>query len=169
MVRKILEARLAPLSNAQRIDIDGWVDRGRASIAARRTADPRLWEWDGRDYSGENVVYIADFQGDWQNIREAQEQAVAADENDAMDWLWAGNGRFYDYEVESAIEAWDQALSLDPELCLAFANRAHALRLVGRRDEALLDAERALTCDPDDIEYKEMVTLLTLLLGKNAQ
>jgi len=169
VVRKILEARLAPLSNAQRIDIDGWVDRGRASIAARRTADPRLWEWDGRDYSGENVVYIADFQGDWQNIREAQEQAVAADENDAMDWLWAGNGRFYDYEVESAIEAWDQALSLDPELCLAFANRAHALRLVGRRDEALLDAERALTCDPDDIEYKEMVTLLTLLLGKNAQ
>ncbi len=169
VVRKILEAKLPALSSAQRIDIDSWVDRGRASIAARKTADPRLWEWDGRDYNDETVGYIADFQGDWQNIREAQEQAIAAVEHDAMDWLWAGNGRFYDYEVESAIEAWDQALSQDPELCLAFANRAHGLRLVGRRDEALLDAERALTCDPNNIEYQKMVALLTQLLDGTAQ
>jgi len=169
VVRTLLDAKVPALSSARRIDIDRWVDRGRASIAARKSPDPRLWEWDGRDYSGENVVYIADFQGDWQNIREAQERAVAAIESDAMDWLWAGNGRFYDYEVEEAIEAWDRALSLEPELCLAFANRAHALRLVGRRAEALLDANRALSCAPDNTEYQQMVALLTSLLEGAAQ
>ena len=169
VVRTLLEAKLPALSSAKRIDIDGWVDRGRTAMASKTTADPRLWEWDGRDYSGENVVYIADFQGDWQNIREAQEQALAGTEPSAMDWLWAGNGRFYDYEVESALEAWEQALSLDPQLCLAFANRAYALRLVGRRELARVDANRALECDPGNVDYKTAAELLTKLSNASGQ
>lgn len=169
VVRKLLEAKLPALSSAKRIDIDGWVDRGRTAMASKTTADPRLWEWDGRDYSGENVVYIADFQGDWQNIREAQERAVAGTEPSAMDWLWAGNGRFYDYEVESALEAWEQALSMDPQLCLAFANRAYALRLVGRRELARVDANRALECDPRNVDYKTAAELLTKLSNASGQ
>jgi lipoprotein NlpI len=86
-----------------------------------------------------------------------------------MDWLWAGNGRFYDYEVDTALEAWGQALVLDPELCLAFANRAYALRLVGRRELAHLDAKRALECAPENVEYRAAVELLTKLSGARAQ
>ncbi len=182
VVRKLLASGLDELSRSQNIDIDQWVDQGRNTVANRRAPDPRLWEWEGRDYSGENPVYIADFQGDWQLIRDRQEQAVAGtgqvgDDDDsaagsggdrqaqptAMDWLWAGNGRFYDYEVESALAAWEKALKLDPKLCLALANRSHALRLVGRRQAALLDAEKAVSCEPGNAEYQSAEKLLKQL------
>ena len=166
VVRTILSAQLPGLRTANRIDIDGWVDQGRAKIGARQTPDPRLWEWDGRDYSGKQVVYIADFQGDWQIIRDAQEQAVMASEPSAWDWLWAGNGRFYDYEVEAALDAFDRAAALQPNLCLAFANKGYALRLVGRRAVALASASRALQCEPDNLEYQEAAALLSRLVAE---
>jgi len=193
VARQLLDAGLEKLSSAEDIEIDSWVDRGRNAIAARRSPDPRLWEWDGRDYSGENPVYIADFQGDWQIIRERQERAVggatpherrSGDDDDssggddddssqgeasALDWLWAGNGRFYDYEVDSALTAWEKAEALDPSLCLVYANRAHALRLVARREASLVAAKKALACDPDNSEFGAAAALLERLLGAEAQ
>jgi len=185
VVRKLLAANLEGLAAAEEVDIDSWVDRGRNEVAGRRAPDPRLWEWDGRDYSGETPVYIADFQGDWQNIRERQEQGVAAapeaaaaEEGEtgvdaggpsAMDWLWAGNGRFYDYEIKGALLAWEQALVIDPGLCLAYANRAHAMRLLGQREAALEDAKKALGCAPENEEFAAAAGLLERLLPAAAQ
>jgi tetratricopeptide (TPR) repeat protein len=193
VARQLLDSGLKKLASAGAVEIDSWVDRGRNAIAARRTPDPRLWEWDGRDYSGENPVYIADFQGDWQIIRERQERAVGGaarqdrgqgddddsgrgDDDDssqspasAMDWLWAGNGRFYDYQVDAALQAWEKAEALDPSLCLVYANRAHALRLVARRGASLVAARAALTCDPDNSEFVAAAALLERLLEAEAQ
>ncbi len=169
VVRRILGAQLESLSSANELDVDSWVDRGRSAITERRAGDPRLWEWDGRDYSGDNVVYIADFQGDWRNIRDAQEQALAVDNPSAMDWLWAGNGRFFDYELPAALQAWEQALTIDPGLCLAFANKSWALRMVGRRVEALRYARAALSCAPDNLEYQDFVALLEAWLAPRPQ
>jgi len=167
VVRLLLDTRLDKLSDAKRVNIDSWVDTGRARVSAQRVDDPRLWEWDGRDYRGEQPTYIADFQGDWLMILEQQEARLESPDATAMDWLWAGNGRFYGYEVQRALQAWGQALELDPGLCLAWANQSHALRLIGDRAGALEAAEKALDCEPDNVEYQAARTLLKTLTSGN--
>ena len=50
-----------------------------------------------------------------------------------------------------------------PTLCLAHANRAHALRLIGMRDQALADANAAVACDPEDAAFAAIRDLLAAL------
>lgn len=143
--------------------LDRWAQEGWDALSARPEPDPRLWEWTGLRYEGGESIYIADFQGDWAQIRQGLEEAAARPEATAMDWLWAGNARFYGYDVEGALDAWQQALRLDPGLCLADANMAHALRLVGARAQALGLAEHAVLCDPANAEYAAERDLLRRL------
>ena len=62
-----------------------------------------------------------------------------------------------------ALEAWHTAAALEPTLCLAHANSAHALRLVGARREALAAAKLAVRCDPANAEYLASKELLERL------
>jgi tetratricopeptide (TPR) repeat protein len=144
--------------------VDAWVAAARAELRTRSADDPRLWEWNGYLYARQPPDYIADFQGDWTAIRQAQESALGGGAGlDAMSWLWAGNGRFYDYDVPGALDAWERATELDPALCLAHANRAHALRLLGLRAAAREAAAGATRCEPGNSEYREMAELLARL------
>ncbi|MCP4873108.1 MAG: hypothetical protein GY898_30820 [Proteobacteria bacterium] len=152
------------LTASGRDTIDAEAETGFKDLQNRRAADPRLSEWTGLTWRpGQTPEYIADFQGDWTNIRDAQETAIDAPDATAMDWLWAGNGRFYGYEIAEAVEAWDQAVRMDMTLCLAHGNKAHGLRLVGDRAGALAAAKQATECDPANAEFKAELTLLEQL------
>ena len=72
-------------------------------------------------------------------------------------------------QLALALQAWEQALTIDPGLCLAFANKSWALRMVGRRVEALRYARAALSCAPDNLEYQDFVALLEAWLAPRPQ
>ena len=140
-----------------------WAEAGWNELTSRAAPDPRLWEWTGLKFLPDRVEYIADFQGDWKDLVAHHEEAVSSLDATPMDWLWAGNARFYDYDVGGALDAWHRAWALDPGLCLAHANSAHALRLVGARKEALRQAEQAVRCEPGNAEYVAARDLLLRL------
>jgi len=164
-VAKAVAGKLDALGEPTDVDVDAWVERRRREPLERTDEDPRLWEWSGLTYdpSMNDPIYIADNQGDWEAIRERHEAAVAAPEPTAMDWLWAGNSRFYGYEVDEALQAWAEARRLDPALCLAWANEAYALRSIGARERATQAAKQATSCDPSNAEYAAESALLKRL------
>ena len=166
IVEQLLAAGFAPLAAAESLDLNGWLATERARLRSREVADPRLWQWDGRSYAGDTPVYLSGIPGGFQAVRAQQEERVASDTATAQDWLWAGNGRFYSYDIEDALEAWKTSLRLDPGLCLAWANRSYALRLVGGRADALVAARKACACAPDNAEYAEMLALLERLTAR---
>jgi tetratricopeptide (TPR) repeat protein len=143
--------------------LEEWGRTGWQEMRERRVANPRLGEWSGLRWEKDETHYIADFQGDWRAIVQRTEDAVARDDHSAMDWLWAGNAAFYDYRLDAALEAWERALRLDMDFCLAYANTAHALRLVGARAQALGAAENAVECDPTDVLFRAERDLLRVL------
>lgn len=147
------------------IDVASWVADGKHRMESASAANPRVWEWTGLDFEGKRGGgrYIADFQGDWRVLRDELLERAAQPEATALDHLWAGNARFLAYEVDEALEAWEVALEADPQLCIAHANRAYALRMLGLRSQALGDATAAAACDPDDPEFGAMKRLLTAL------
>ena len=160
------DASLTSLGDSPAIDeelLDSWTETGRRQAREARSEDWRLWEWTGLRYQDEQTEYIADAQGQWQERSEAAEAKVHSAEVSAQDWLVLGNYRFYDYRVEEALEAWRQALSLDQTLCLARANAAYALRMVGARDKALLEAEAAVSCEPGREDFEAERDLLRRL------
>lgn len=166
-VANAIEGTFDRLGEAVEVDVDAWVAKRRREPLDRSTEDPRLWEWSGLtfDPSMRDPTYIADNQGDWTLIRERHEGAVEAETATAMDWLWAGNSRFYGYEVDEAQAAWATARALDPTLCLAWANEAYALRSVGDRKAGLRAANEAVRCAPDDPEFAREQALLETLVA----
>jgi tetratricopeptide (TPR) repeat protein len=164
-IAKALAGRVGLGDPDPSVDVDAWVQRRRREPIDRTREDPRLWEWSGLTYDPEmnGPVYIADNQGDWQLIRERHEAAVDSPDAAAMDWLWAGNSRFYGYEVDGAMEAWKRARRLDPGLCLAWANEAYALHSLGDRPAALRAIAEAVTCDPENQEFSSQKALLRRL------
>jgi len=166
LVEQLFEVGFAGLGAAEAPDVDAWYQAERARLRASTTADPRLWQWAGRSYQGGESIYLSGIPGGFKAVRAAQEERVASATASADDWLWAGNGRFYGYEVEAALEAWKKSLSLAPKLCVAWANRAYALRLAGGRDAALRAAQKAVTCAPENLEYAQHLALLERLVGR---
>ena len=168
LTERLLASKHPRLKEAVRPDITAWVASNRHRVTIQKEPDPRIWEWDGRSYAEQPVRYISDFQGDWQAIREEQEDRVGTAEATATDWLWAGNGRLLDYEIDRAFSAWNQAATLDPTLCLAQANAAQALLWLGQRKAAGNRAKRALACEPDNPDFRAMDGLLTRLASATA-
>jgi lysophospholipase L1-like esterase len=160
-VVKFLMDRKPGIDSVQAVDVDAWVDELRQDLSERTEADDRVWQWTGLDWSKDvGGRYIADFQGDIRNLRQGLEDAASAPEATARDLLRVGNARFYDWEVDHALAAWQQAIRMEPSLCLAFANSAYGLKSVGLRERALKKAKMAAACDPADAEYAQMVTRL---------
>jgi len=160
IVRFLLDREVG-LDGARSVDVDAWVQQRRQELSSRAAPDDRLWEWMGVEWPEPGrPKYIADFQGEITDLRRRLEDAAAAEDATALDLVRAGNARFYDWEVEHALSAWQAAIRTEPSLCLAFANSAYALKSVGQREQALKRARMAEECDPDNAEYAEMVTLL---------
>ncbi len=162
VAKLIASEGILPLADVDSLDADA--EAGFRELQSRAAADPRLGEWTGLGWRpGETPQYINDFQGDWHIMRDGRIAAAEAPDATALDHLWAGNARFYDYDVPGAIEAFDRAARLDLTLCLAHANKAHALRLVGDRAGALAAAREAVACDGTNEEFARELALLQAL------
>jgi adenylate cyclase len=88
-------------------------------------------------------------------------QALAAARDDPEVLGLAGNVHAQlANENETALDAIDQAISLNPNLALAFAHRALVLNRLGRHDEAILAAQQAMRLSPQDpaayVSYQAM-------------
>ena len=57
-------------------------------------------------------------------------------------------------DFPKALEDYNQAVELDPELGVAYFNRATVCYRMGKFAEALKDFETALEKEPDNTEYK---------------
>jgi len=66
------------------------------------------------------------------------------------DWMAEATRRRTHERISSALEAYDEALALQPQSAEAHTGRGLALRDAGRRHEALLEFHRALELDPRD-------------------
>jgi len=67
---------------------------------------------------------------------------------------------------EEALEQYDQALALEPNLAVLHSNRAAALVMLGRWVEAEQAARRALQLDPGSIDANYMLGIAMMKQGK---
>jgi lysophospholipase L1-like esterase len=163
IAERLISEPSLPLPAAPGADLAAWTSDGQEQVTLQTERDPRLWEWTGLIFHPQQVEYIADAQGQWRERAQRADAAASQPTASANDWLWAGNHRFYDYRVGAALAAWDRALELDSELCVAPANAAYALRSIGRRKAALESAEAAVLCDPQAIDFRAERDLLIRL------
>lgn len=89
------------------------------------------------------------------NIREALKYGKLSTElrsEDAGTWSNYAAMLSADKDYEGALEAYDQAIYLNPELCETYVNKAHTLWLMKRYQEAEEAAMQATLLDPEKIE-----------------
>ena len=75
-----------------------------------------------------------------------------------------GEGR-----LEEAIEDYDEAIRLDPELALAYNNRGLANFNLGQHQKAIQDYGEAIRLDPQNVEALTRRALAYTLLGMDAE
>ncbi len=166
VVYGLFEAEFPALRDVTRPDLKHWLSAEVAAARVRTRADPRLWRWDGRSFGDEEPRYLSAIPGGFKAIRAALEEGAEGADASAMDWLWLGNARFYDYDLAGALAAFEKSLSIDPGLCVAWANSAYALRSAGARQAALQAARKAMDCAPAVAEFSAQHELLGRLLAR---
>ena len=63
-------------------------------------------------------------------------------------------------QPQRAVEDYDEAIDLDPQLALAYVNRAEVKTLLGRDTEAQQDVELAVGLGSDRSELEERIEKL---------
>ena len=165
VVAGLFDAEFLPLREADKPDLERWLSEEAAAAEARAGADPRLWRWDGRSFEEGQHRYLSSIPGGFKTVRRRLEEVAEAPGASAMHWLRLGNARFYDYDLAGALAAFEKSLSIDPSLCVAWANSAYALRSAGAREAALRPARRARDCAPTAVEFAAQHELLERLLA----
>ena len=112
-----------------------------------------LFDRDAEVWNSLGVAYWKT--GEFDKARGHFEQALALDADDA---IYNDNmGSFFvatalrvrsAQDVEKALGYFDKAIAADPELASAYNGKAGALKILGRRDEAVKDWEKALALNP---------------------
>jgi tetratricopeptide (TPR) repeat protein len=82
----------------------------------------------------------------------------------AEDYVNQGNAFYYEQRYPEAIESYNQALMLQPDSAIAWAQKAKALRRSKQLEAALEANDRAISIDPtfSSAWFGRMYTLLTL-------
>ena len=112
-----------------------------------------LFDRDAEVWNSLGVAYWKT--GEFDKARGHFEQALSLDADDA---IYNDNmGSFFvatalrvrsAQDVEKALGYFDKAIAADPELASAYNGKAGALKILGRRDEAVKDWEKALALNP---------------------
>jgi small glutamine-rich tetratricopeptide repeat-containing protein alpha len=74
-----------------------------------------------------------------------------------------GNMHMHDNQYDKAIDAYTQAITLDPTNAVYFSNRAAAYSSKGENQPAVVDAEKAIEVDPSFIKAYSRLGLGTIL------
>ena len=120
------------------------VARERAALRGRDHGDLRLQRWELAPWRDGALQPFADFQNDRAARRASIEEQASSGQ--AEDLVRVGNARYADSEVGGALDAWEQAWRRDPQLCVAAANSAQALALLGAVEPARAWLDRARGC-----------------------
>ncbi|MBW4448065.1 MAG: tetratricopeptide repeat protein [Spirirestis rafaelensis WJT71-NPBG6] len=80
-----------------------------------------------------------------------------------------GNLQYAGQDYKQAIASYDQALSIKPDLHLAWNNRGIALENLGRNSEAIASYDQALVIKPDDHEAWNNRGYALQNLGRNSE
>ena len=110
-------------------------------VAASITSSPAIDSFEVcRDARGPVAVEACD------RVRRAERVRLG----DLADiYIDRGQSHYTNREWDAAIASFDQAIRLDPDVALAFGNRANAWLMKNDLARALLDYDRALTIDPN--------------------
>ena len=66
----------------------------------------------------------------------------------AKEWFDKGVGLFENNKFEEAIQAYDEALKINPGLAEAWTNKGNALIVLGKFEDALKNYEEAIKVNP---------------------
>ena len=84
-------------------------------------------------------------------------------------WLNEGYAHLVAYHFEDALEAYEQALRLDPNNAQAYTFKGMALSILGRNQEALTAFEQALRLDPNNAQAYRFKGVALINLGHNQE
>ena len=82
--------------------------------------------------------------GQWQGAEAGYDAALKRWPNSFGAWMGLGNSRYSLHDLAGSAEAFRRATLLQPENGIPFNNLAHVLNLQGKRNEALVAAQRAV-------------------------
>jgi len=75
--------------------------------------------------------------------------ASLQEEQSAESWVQKGSDFFNQSQYDEALQAYEKAIELDPNLAMAWDGKGDALDFLGRNDEALQAHEKAIELDPN--------------------
>ncbi len=104
-----------------------------------------------------NAYYLSTVLGHWEEAVSQIRRAVDLDPLNYNNYLWLGNALAYARQYAASEAAFQTAISLKPDADYLRANYAFTLRLEGKWDEALSEAER------EPLEVSRLQTLAELL------
>ncbi len=82
--------------------------------------------------------------GQWQAAATGYATALKRWNKSFIAWMGLGNSKYNLHELDSSADAFHHATQLQPENGLAYNNLAHVLTEQGKREEALIAAQRAV-------------------------
>ena len=102
----------------------------------------------------------------WEKARGYYQRALLIDEKDGRVHNGLGEVAFADGDMGSALAAFRQALRLDPELAVAYANIGRVYLKHGRGLEAVAALEKAAELVPEDDDVRDLLEEAHRLAGK---
>jgi adenylate cyclase len=134
----------------------------KSSLAARKALEEALKKKpnDAETLSQLALVLVRDFIRNWNDTtredlaraKETVQEAIAIDPSNARAHLADGQIRRVEGDQQGALDAFDRALKLNPNLPLAWARKALQLVYLGRAKEAPALVKKAITISPRDPE-----------------
>jgi len=103
---------------------------------------------------------------DWEKARGYYQRALLIDEGDGRVHNGLGEVKFADGDMGAALQAFRQALRLNPELASAYANIGRVFLKHGRGLEAVAALEKAAALVPEDDVVRELLEKAHRLAGK---
>jgi tetratricopeptide (TPR) repeat protein len=109
------------------------------------------------------VVYMDLFkgQGRFADILARSDRLVASRESARSYWMRA-EARAFSGEIEGAIQDYEQAVHLDPNLVDVYVSRCKFYQKCGRYENALVDITRAQALSPEDVYIRSLAIELLL-------
>lgn len=112
--------------------------------------------WASESYQGQEIL----------NPMVSQEAETTEPENaNAGFWIEKGNSLYEQGGYNGAIQAYNRAIMLDPQLEAAWFNKGNALYMQGYYDEALLVFDKAVEINPQDADAWACRGLTLIKLG----
>ncbi len=134
--------------------LDKYKQRAMHALQNNQLTDADRWLQKARDLSANDIdvlrlsAQVSGQLGRLDKTAKFCERVLAINPGDAMAWAFLGNSRMANVEYESALEAFNKAIGLAPDVPMILVNRGSALFLLNRHAEAIECLNRAIQLAP---------------------